>query len=90
MYFIPVADDLLAIQLKESKQIVIAGKSMFPLPSSPNLYATLLEVGQDLNLIMAVVLQYRKMVVKVNKLKTFKAKIRLSKKLWNFMDTLTR
>lgn len=38
-------------------QIDIAGKSMFPWPSSPNLYATVLEVGKDLNFTMAVVLQ---------------------------------
>ena len=62
-------------------QIEIAGKSMFPWPSSPNLYATVLDVGQDLNFIMAVALQYTNIVVKVSRLKILNAKIKLSKML---------
>ena len=62
-------------------QIEIAGKSIFPWPSSPNLYATVLDVGQDLNFTMAVALQYRKIVVKVSRLKILNEKIKLSKML---------
>ena len=68
-----------------SKQTEIAGKSMFPWPSSPNLYATVLEVGKDMNFNMAVVLQYRKIVVKVSKLKTLNDKIKLFKSLWDLL-----
>ena len=66
-------------------QMEIAGKSIFPWPSSPNLYATVLEVGKDLNFMMAVALQYRKIIVKVSKLKTLSVKIELLKMLWDFM-----
>ena len=52
------------------KQIVMAGNFMFPCPSSPNLYATELTVFPDLYLIIAAILQYIKMLVKLNKLIT--------------------
>ena len=42
----------------------------------------MLEVGKDLNFTMAVALQYRKIVVKVSKLKTLNASIKLFKTLW--------
>ena len=66
-------------------QIEIAGKSIFPWPSSPNLNATVLEVGLEFNFTMAVALQDRKIIVKVRKLKTLNARIKLSKMLWSFM-----
>ena len=66
-------------------QMETVGKSIFPWPSSPNLNATVLEVGKDLNFTMAVALQYRKIIVKVSKLKTLNAKIKLLKMLWSFM-----
>ena len=67
-------------------QIEIAGKSIFPWPSSPNLYATVLEVGLEFNFTMAVALQDRKIIVKVRKLKTLNARIKLLKMLWSFID----
>ena len=50
------------------KQIVMAGKFKFPCPSSPNLYDTELAVLPDLYLIIAEILQNKKMLVKENKL----------------------
>ena len=55
--------------IKAPKQIVMAGKFMFPCPSSPNLYETELTFSPDLYLIIAVILQYIKILVKVSKLR---------------------
>ena len=57
--------------------MVIAGKLMFPCPSSPNLYATELVVLPDLYLIIAAVLQYIKMLVKVSKLRNLNTKVEI-------------
>ena len=59
------------------KQMVIAGKFMFPCPSSPNLYDTELTVFPDLYLIIAVILQYIKMLVKVSKLRNLNTKVEI-------------
>ena len=59
------------------KQMVMAGKLMFPCPSSPNLYATELAVFPDLYLIIAVILQYIKMLVKVSKLRNLNTKLEI-------------
>ena len=48
--------------------MVMAGKLMFPCPSSPYLYDTELAVFPDLYLIIAEILQNKKMLVKENKL----------------------
>ena len=57
--------------------MVIAGKLMFPCPSSPNLYATELVVLPDLYLIIAAVLQYIKMLVKMSKLRNLNTKVEI-------------